>query len=178
MVNRFNTTITALLDKHSPVTEITVRECTHRPWFDEDSRTTRWDVQRLKRQFKAARKRRFGTVQVLSDKWRTALRASRKSLMQRLCLTGGLELHHLAAILVICENQWKLYWVKSGLRECLHLQSRIFIIAWIRRLMTLEQKCIIAIWIAWYRKSHMRKVIRCLAAGRYRHEETCRVRCA
>ena len=68
----------ALLDKHAPVTEITVRERTHWPWLDYDSRTTRWEVRRLERRFMAARKCRLSTVQALSDKWRTALRASRK----------------------------------------------------------------------------------------------------
>ena len=63
-----------------------------------------------------------------------------RSLMQRLRLNGGLELHHLAAILVICGNQWTLYWVKSGRRAYLHLRPLIFIIAWIRRLMTSEQQ--------------------------------------
>ena len=63
-----------------------------------------------------------------------------RSLIQRLWLTGGLELHHLAAILVIYGNQWTLYWMKLGRRAYLHLRSLIFIIAWIRRLMTSYQQ--------------------------------------
>ena len=63
-----------------------------------------------------------------------------RSLMQRLRLTDGLELHHLAAILVICGNQLTLYRVKSGRRAYLHLRPLIFIIACIRRSMTSERQ--------------------------------------
>ena len=101
MVNQFSTTITALLDKHTSVTEITVRESTHRPWFDDDSRTTRQDVRRLERRFKAARKHRLGTVQVLSDKWRTTLPVSRKKSHAKAAAYWRSRI----AILVICGNQ-------------------------------------------------------------------------
>ena len=41
MVNRYNITISNLLDQYAHVIEVTVRQCNHRPWFDDESRMTR-----------------------------------------------------------------------------------------------------------------------------------------
>ena len=71
-MERYNTVITALLDRMAPLTDLTVRDRHHQPWFDAESRATRRRVRRLERRCKTTQSPEAFAV------WRTALRASRK----------------------------------------------------------------------------------------------------
>ena len=52
----FDSVISGLLDKHAPMRDFTVRERGHQPWFDDESRSTRREVQRLERRFRRDKK--------------------------------------------------------------------------------------------------------------------------
>ena len=71
-VDQYNHVITDLLDKLAPVTEFTVREWVHHPWFKEESRSNRNAVQRLKHRFE------WQKASSSRDTWRNACHASRK----------------------------------------------------------------------------------------------------
>ena len=74
LVERFNTVMFNLLDKTALVSEMTVREWHHQPWFDAESRRI-WCVVQLEHWFKTKR------LAVAHSPWRTTLRSSRKPII-------------------------------------------------------------------------------------------------
>src|SRR6218665_1472209 len=73
LADTFDSVITSLLDEHAPVSEFTVRERFHQPWFDNECREARRKARRLAR--------RCGTIATCAEDkqaWRKALRAARK----------------------------------------------------------------------------------------------------
>ena len=72
MVNKYNITISNLLDKCASVAEVTVRQRTQRPWFDDESRMTQKKVRRLERIFRHCR------TTELRDAWTSDLHQSRR----------------------------------------------------------------------------------------------------
>ena len=69
----YDNIITDILDELVPLTEFTVRDRAHHPWFDAESRSTRRVVRHLEHQFK----RRKSSAS--HDAWRNALRNSLQS---------------------------------------------------------------------------------------------------
>src|SRR6218665_677699 len=49
LADTFDSVITSLLDEHAPVSEFTVRERFHQPWFDNECREARRKARRLAR---------------------------------------------------------------------------------------------------------------------------------
>src|SRR6218665_1368723 len=49
LADTFDSVITGLLDEHAPVSEFTVRERFHQPWFDNECREARRKARRLAR---------------------------------------------------------------------------------------------------------------------------------
>jgi hypothetical protein len=73
LAESFDSVIRGLLDKHAPVSEFTVRERSHQPWFDNECREARRKARRLARR---CRKNTAGAED--KQTWRRALRAARK----------------------------------------------------------------------------------------------------
>ena len=62
LADQYDNIITDILDELAPVTEFTVRNRTHHPWFDGELRLTRRVVRRFERQFKRHRRHRRHTM--------------------------------------------------------------------------------------------------------------------
>ena len=101
LADTFDSVISGLLDKHAPVSEFTVRERSHQPWFDNECREARRKARRL-----ARRCQTDTAVQRISKPGAQPYVRLGSCPIRRPLITGSRKSRRPAKISVMCGSQW------------------------------------------------------------------------